>query len=1342
MNIQNEVRDLLQRKNPAALNKIEALLNTPKIAGNWNKLLATLKEKYGELSDSDWEEKCKALLQQHAPKKVSQLSALLKLDQYDSTEKLYLALVKKYGDVDWLYCCKDLLKAHDELPQLETLLSKHNNDSEVLYLSLVNKYSSSSSSESDLWITKCKSILTQQGKPQQLSRLLQMPQYSENSEKLYRDLVKKYSLSEDTPSDVHQWKQKCEAILEKQGKVSQLPTLLQMPQYSEDSEKLYRDLVKKYSAPEDKLSTSSEEHRWEQKCEAILEKQGKVSQLPTLLQMPQYSKDAKKLYEALAKKYKNDENPEDDWKAKCESLLATHRKASQLSTLLDIPQYKNNPKHLYYALLEKYSPSELPHSVWEQKAVTKVDHAGSTLIVSELSNQYDIIGEQLYLFVKEILNYFKSETESRQQLTEEFTTTRTSLLGQSDMHRRNTEELGRARRQITLTETSSRMELETVEQQTYEEQLLQFSILKQQSTPLDNINKDSEDIGEDIDPQLSSLEDVAQEEVDSRYDIEDDESQAMSDLFRHFISSSKSIFSTEPPPPSAGENLSLEDHSPTPSSRDGGVDEYVFDTPSPLKGNVHQPIQLTTNNSPRDGDTREPRDGDTREELFLSPSERETADSDIPLIPPLYDHRLQSNEDVVVDNIALDRPRELQKLPTAEIVNRSPQMSEVVAVHSPPSPSPSPSPSSDHNIDNRVSDIQDLNSSQNIKTNLIEVIPTHDNNETKEVMDSDSPIQQSTSHQLKLTEETLQRQAALHSDDDHDREPSPQIIDSLFGQVDLTVTNPVVEESREKLIKLFKIVNKDPEDIIEKKVDAMMKHYEGRESDLLAAVERKYGTVSDGINNDNDGDEEESVEKLSLRDKLVLIFSKENPENERSTNEAKSDTVLRYYEGREDELISAMRIKFGDYADEVFGTEDKISSTDDDNSSESSIKADSSLRDKLLRLYGRVNQNDVSTNEAQVDTMMQHYEGREEDLIAAIEAKHGPLDLPDYQRYLKKVYKKYDPDKIASVDIVLDQYQGREPDLFTALATRYADSSVATIYLGKKSPAEIPKEGANSSFLERLQALKEGDSSFIADPESLLAKYEGYEEQLVSKLEEKYQTEQKLPENAVVQLTVIPTRYRNRLDRFYSLYAKDKLPTVDSTLRTYKGKEEDLFDMLVATYGPEPLASESCTSSDYEEEPDDSYSEEEGDQDPESTLLNKIMSSSNAFQGRPEELKDAIRRRLNASNSNTKQPLEGDNLDNGNSDDDGLLIPVKPVCTNCGQQSCDCLSDAKKKRRISRRRTFPHNAVDYTAGSWLYYRYVCCVCSVLCVLCVFCVVCCVCCVFCVLCVLCVVCCYQ
>lgn len=111
---------------------------------------------------------------------------------------------------------------------------------------------------------------------------------------------------------------------------------------------------------------------------------------------------------------------------------------------------------------------------------------------------------------------------------------------------------------------------------------------------------------------------------------------------------------------------------------------------------------------------------------------------------------------------------------------------------------------------------------------------------------------------------------------------------------------------------------------------------------------------------------------------------------------------------------------------------------------------------------------------------------------------------------LVRFYGRYNPGKIPQVDATLDKYVGREPRLFAALVEQYGPEP-------EEQPQQLDDAAATG-----------------ADP-------------------------------ALAGLSV-----RERLSNMYSKYNPAKLPTVDDTVERYRGRERQLFALLVGKYGPEP----------------------------------------------------------------------------------------------------------------------------------------------------------------------------
>ncbi|ORC88624.1 uncharacterized protein TM35_000162620 [Trypanosoma theileri] len=68
--------------------------------------------------------------------------------------------------------------------------------------------------------------------------------------------------------------------------------------------------------------------------------------------------------------------------------------------------------------------------------------------------------------------------------------------------------------------------------------------------------------------------------------------------------------------------------------------------------------------------------------------------------------------------------------------------------------------------------------------------------------------------------------------------------------------------------------------------------------------------------------------------------------------------------------------------------------------------------------------------------------------------------------------------------------------------------------------------------------------------------------------------------------------YRNRLKRFYEVYNPSCLSSVDAILTTYRGREEDIFRVLVDKYGPEPTPQQNVERPLNVPEPNPKHSED------------------------------------------------------------------------------------------------------------------------------------------------------
>ncbi|RNC58294.1 hypothetical protein TcCL_ESM04101 [Trypanosoma cruzi] len=117
----------------------------------------------------------------------------------------------------------------------------------------------------------------------------------------------------------------------------------------------------------------------------------------------------------------------------------------------------------------------------------------------------------------------------------------------------------------------------------------------------------------------------------------------------------------------------------------------------------------------------------------------------------------------------------------------------------------------------------------------------------------------------------------------------------------------------------------------------------------------------------------------------------------------------------------------------------------------------------------------------------------------------------DYRGRAIALYQCYAPEKMAGVDAQLSKYEGREEEFIQAIINKYG-----------------PEPDSAEGIAENEYNAQEGEED------------EWY------------------------------AYYRQRLVNFYTVYASEKIDSVDNQLKKYAGREEPLFEALVAKYGPEP----------------------------------------------------------------------------------------------------------------------------------------------------------------------------
>jgi hypothetical protein len=254
----------------------------------------------------------------------------------------------------------------------------------------------------------------------------------------------------------------------------------------------------------------------------------------------------------------------------------------------------------------------------------------------------------------------------------------------------------------------------------------------------------------------------------------------------------------------------------------------------------------------------------------------------------------------------------------------------------------------------------------------------------------------------------------------------------------------------------------------------------------------------------------------------------------------------------------------------------------EDEAEEAAEEAAADHRGRLERFYVAHNADKLGD----VAAMLGKYAGREEVLFAALVEKYGaeppapPPPPPPARARLVRFYQFYNSDKLAAVDDTLAKYDGREEELFAALVDKYGPEPASAKAKARKTRGtrlaqQMPPSPARARLVRFYRAY---NSDKLAIVDDTLAKYDGREEELFAALVDKYGPEPparktrgtKRGPRLAQQTSSSPARAR--LVRFYQFYNSDKLAAVDDTLAKYDGREEELFAALAGKYGPEPPA--------------------------------------------------------------------------------------------------------------------------------------------------------------------------
>eukprot|EP00760_Papus_ankaliazontas_P017125 PhM_4_TR17042/c0_g1_i1/m.34832 len=232
-------------------------------------------------------------------------------------------------------------------------------------------------------------------------------------------------------------------------------------------------------------------------------------------------------------------------------------------------------------------------------------------------------------------------------------------------------------------------------------------------------------------------------------------------------------------------------------------------------------------------------------------------------------------------------------------------------------------------------------------------------------------------------------------------------------------------------------------------IPVILKQFEGQEEELFATLVSKYGPEPPSGDTNN-----------AVRDRLVRYFEAYNP-----SKLSNVEVILQQFAGKEEELFATLVGKYG--------PEPPVSNAP------ASDTAHDTYRDRLIRFFEAYNRNKI----ANVDLILEQYQGNEEELFATLVGKYGPEPgaeakatpatvneqppLPSntsnaVRDRLVRYFEAYNPSKLNNVDVILQQFAGKEEELFATLVSKYGpepgtESKAAHTIVNEQDQPTAPK---------------------------------------------------------------------------------------------------------------------------------------------------------------------------------------------------------------------------------------------------------------------------------------------
>lgn len=357
-------------------------------------------------------------------------------------------------------------------------------------------------------------------------------------------------------------------------------------------------------------------------------------------------------------------------------------------------------------------------------------------------------------------------------------------------------------------------------------------------------------------------------------------------------------------------------------------------------------------------------------------------------------------------------------------------------------------------------------------------------------------------------------------------------------------------------------------------IDKILAHYAGKEDKMFADLVSKYGPeppTPTSAPAQPIPAAAASPAATDYRTRLLKFYEKYAPDKVCNV-----DKILTHYSGKEEKMMADLVAKYGPEPSHAV-TEKSVGGT----------AGPLDYRSRLLRFYEKY----APDKTANVDKILTHYSGKEDQMFAELVGKYGPepslsggqaSGAQSHLERLTRFLQTYAPEKVPTAGAMLQKYTGKEEEMFKALVAKFGPEptgSTAATASGVSAAAPATAPTSSSANATAYRAVVEGilqkhSPDKVASADVMLSKFAGRENELVEALCKKFN----IPVPSLSQApqptaSVVPssrTTIKERLERFLKVYAPEKMATADAMLGKYQGKEEEMMAALVQRFGPEP----------------------------------------------------------------------------------------------------------------------------------------------------------------------------